>query len=146
MTTILLLILSNIFMTFAWYGHLKHLRHTPLLVAILVSWRIAFFEYLLQVPANRWGYGQFTLPQLKVTQEIITICVFAAFTYWYMGQPLELGFFVGGVVPCRSRLRHVSRQLFRMAMTDCAPVGALPPLGRTVRPVLTRPAAMRRSG
>ncbi len=76
-------------MTFAWYGHLKPLRHKPLLVAILVSWGIAFFEYLLQVPANRWGYGQFTLPQLKVTQEIITICVFAAFAYWYMGQPLS---------------------------------------------------------
>ena len=66
MKTILLLTLSNVFMTFAWYGHLKHLRSKPLLIAILVSWGIAFFEYVLQVPANRLGYGQFTLPQLKI--------------------------------------------------------------------------------
>ena len=92
MRTIGLLVLSNVFMTFAWYGHLKHLRGRPVLVAVLVSWGIAFFEYLLQVPANRLGYGQFTLPQLKVMQEIITMGVFAGFLFWYMRQPLTLDF------------------------------------------------------
>ena len=92
MRTIGLLALSNVFMTFAWYGHLKHLRTKPLIVAVLVSWGIAFFEYLLQVPANRIGDGQFTLPQLKVTQEIITMVVFAGFTWWYMRQPLNQDF------------------------------------------------------
>ncbi len=92
MKTVSLLVCSNIFMTFAWYGHLKNLNHKPLLLAILVSWGIAFFEYTLQVPANRWGYGQFTLPQLKVMQEIITMCVFAAFATAYMKQPLARDF------------------------------------------------------
>lgn len=92
MQTILLLIGSNIFMTFAWYGHLKNLNHKPLIVAILVSWGIAFFEYLLQVPANRIGYRVFTLGQLKIIQEIITMCVFAVFSYFYMGKPLNLNF------------------------------------------------------
>jgi uncharacterized protein (DUF486 family) len=92
MRTIVLLALSNIFMTFAWYGHLKTLRDKPLIVAILVSWGIAFFEYVLQVPANRLGYWQFTLPQLKVMQEIITMIVFAGFSWWYMRQPLTRDF------------------------------------------------------
>ena len=90
MKTIALLTLSNCFMTFAWYGHLKTLRHQPLVIAILVSWGIAFFEYVLQVPANRYGYGQFSLVQLKVLQEIITMCVFAGFAAWYMRSPLTL--------------------------------------------------------
>lgn len=89
MKTIFLLIGSNLFMTFAWYGHLKNLHSKPLIVAILVSWGIAFFEYLLQVPANRIGYGIFTLGQLKIIQEIITMCVFAGFAYWYMDKPLS---------------------------------------------------------
>src|SRR5208282_6758550 len=89
MKTILLLFGSNIFMTFAWYGHLKNLKDKPLIVAILVSWGIAFFEYMLQVPANRIGYKIFTLGQLKIIQEIITMCVFAAFAYWYMDKPLS---------------------------------------------------------
>ena len=76
-------------MTFAWYGHLKNLQHKPLIVAILVSWGIAFFEYALQVPANRIGYQVFTLGQLKIIQEIITVIVFAGFAYWYMGKSLS---------------------------------------------------------
>lgn len=87
--TVLLLFLSNVFMTFAWYGHLKNLRDRPLWVAILVSWMIAFFEYCLQVPANRIGHQYFSLAQLKVTQEIITMLVFTAFAVWYMGVPLS---------------------------------------------------------
>jgi uncharacterized protein (DUF486 family) len=92
MWTVILLFGSNIFMTFAWYGHLKNLANKPLIVAILVSWGIAFFEYLLQVPANRLGYGRFTLGQLKITQEIITMIVFAGFAYFYMGKPLSMNF------------------------------------------------------
>jgi uncharacterized protein (DUF486 family) len=92
MWTILLLFGSNIFMTFAWYGHLKNLANKPLVVAILVSWGIAFFEYLLQVPANRLGYGRFTLGQLKIIQEIITMIVFAGFAWIYMGKPLTMNF------------------------------------------------------
>lgn len=89
MRTILLLIASNVFMTFAWYGHLKNMQHKPLWIAIMVSWGIAFFEYVMQVPANRYGYGMFTLGQLKIIQEIITMIVFAGFAFWYMGKPLS---------------------------------------------------------
>jgi uncharacterized protein (DUF486 family) len=92
MQTILLLFFSNIFMTFAWYGHLKSLNSKPLLVAVLVSWGIAFFEYLLQVPANRIGYKFFTLGQLKIMQEIITMVVFTGFAWFYMGKSLGLNF------------------------------------------------------
>ena len=92
MRTIVLLTCSNIFMAFAWYGHLKNFRDKPLFLAILVSWGIAFFEYTLQVPANRWGYGQFSLTQLKVLQEIITMCVFAVFALGYMRQSLSRDF------------------------------------------------------
>lgn len=97
MRTIVLLLLSNVFMTLAWYGHLRTLRHKPLMAAILVSWGIAFFEYLLQVPANRWGYGQFTLAQLKILQEVITLIVFAGFTFWYMRERLTLDFLWAGL-------------------------------------------------
>lgn len=92
MKTVLLLLCSNVFMTFAWYGHLKNLQSKPLIVAILVSWGIAFFEYLFQVPANRFGYGEFTLGQLKIIQEIITMIVFAGFAYWYMDKPITLNY------------------------------------------------------
>jgi uncharacterized protein (DUF486 family) len=92
MKTVILLCLSNVFMTFAWYAHLKNLRDKPLMVAILVSWGIAFFEYTLQVPANRVGYGQFSLAQLKVMQEIITMCVFAGFAVLYMRHSLKMDF------------------------------------------------------
>src|SRR3954469_24432693 len=87
-----LLVGSNIFMTFAWYGHLKNLGAKPLIVAILVSWGIAFFEYTLQVPANRIGYGVLSLGQLKVMQEVITLAVFVPFAVLYMKQPLKLDF------------------------------------------------------
>ena len=93
MQTILLLFASNIFMTFAWYGHLKTLNDKPLIIAILISWGIAFFEYMLQVPANRIGYKIFTLAQLKIIQEIITLVVFAGFSWWYMDKPLSINFF-----------------------------------------------------
>lgn len=97
MKTILLLLGSNIFMTFAWYGHLKTLNHKPLYVAILLSWGIAFFEYTLQVPANRIGYKEFSLGQLKIIQEIITMCVFIVFAYFYMHKPLGLNFLYAGL-------------------------------------------------
>ncbi len=90
MRTVLLLIASNIFMTFAWYRHLKAQHDAPLWMAILTSWGIAFFEYCLAVPANRMGYGRFTLPQLKVLQEAITLVVFAAFAAFWMKQRLQL--------------------------------------------------------
>jgi uncharacterized protein (DUF486 family) len=97
MRTIGLLFLSNIFMTFAWYGHLKTLRDKPLMVAVLVSWGIAFFEYLLQVPANRMGYGTFSLSQLKIIQEVITMVVFAGFAVFYMKKTLSPDFLYAGL-------------------------------------------------
>lgn len=90
--SILLLFGSNVFMTFAWYGHLKNLKEGHLLVAIMVSWGIAFFEYCLQVPANRIGSGFFSLPQLKIIQEVVTMIVFAGFSVWYMKVPLKLDY------------------------------------------------------
>jgi uncharacterized protein len=87
-----LLFLSNIFMTLAWYGHLKNLRQMPLHWVILISWGIAFFEYCLQVPANRLGAESFSLPQLKIVQEIITMIVFAGFSFFYMQQSLKLDY------------------------------------------------------
>jgi uncharacterized protein len=89
---LILLFLSNIFMTFAWYGHLKNMKATPLLIVILISWGIAFFEYVLQVPANRLGSNYFTLPQLKIIQEVMTMIVFAGFTVVYMKTPLKLDY------------------------------------------------------
>jgi len=88
----LLLIGSNVFMTFAWYAHLKSLAARPWYVAALVSWGIAFFEYLLQVPANRIGYTQLSLPQLKILQEVITLAVFVPFAVLYMHKPLKLDY------------------------------------------------------
>ena len=91
--TILLLLASNVFMTFAWYGHLKNLAEKPWWIAALVSWGIALFEYLLQVPANRIGYaGGFGLAQLKIMQEVITLTVFVPFALLFMNQPLKLDF------------------------------------------------------
>ena len=90
--TVLLLVCSNIFMTFAWYAHLRDLRSRPLFVAILVSWGIAFFEYVLQVPANRIGSGVLQLSQLKILQEAITLTVFVPFALFYMKQPIKLDF------------------------------------------------------
>ncbi|HWK75422.1 MAG TPA: DMT family protein [Povalibacter sp.] len=90
--TVLLLALSNVFMTFAWYAHLKNLGQKPWIVAALVSWGIALFEYLLQVPANRIGYTELSLPQLKILQEVITLSVFVPFVLIYMRQPLKLDY------------------------------------------------------
>lgn len=87
-----LLVLSNIFMTFAWYGHLKNLHHRAWYVAALVSWGIALFEYLLQVPANRIGHTQFSLAQLKIMQEAITLSVFVPFAMLYMNEPFKLDY------------------------------------------------------
>ncbi|MEN9775742.1 MAG: hypothetical protein RL322_2812 [Pseudomonadota bacterium] len=90
--TVLLLTASNVFMTFAWYAHLKDMAARPWWIAALVSWGIALFEYLLQVPANRIGYGQFSLPQLKILQEVITLAVFVPFAILYMNQPVKLDY------------------------------------------------------
>lgn len=95
--TIPLLIASNVFMTFAWYGHLKHANSKPWLLAALVSWGVALFEYLLQVPANRIGFGTFTLSQLKIIQEVITLSVFIPFAVFYMGQPLKWDYLWAGL-------------------------------------------------
>src|SRR5688500_10314729 len=88
MRTILLLLVANVFMTFAWYGHLKY-KETALWKVILFSWLIAFFEYCLQVPANRWGHGQFTAAQLKIMQEVITLLVFGVFSVLYLKEQLR---------------------------------------------------------
>ena len=90
--TVLLLIASNVFMTFAWYGHLKSMNTQAWYVAALVSWGIALFEYLLQVPANRIGYTQFSLAQLKIMQEAITLTVFVPFAIVFMDQPFKLDY------------------------------------------------------
>ena len=95
-----LLVLSNIFMTFAWYAHLKDLRDKPWLVAALVSWGIALFEYLIQVPANRIGYTTLSLGQLKILQEVITLTVFIPFAVFYMHQPLKLDYLWAGLCLC----------------------------------------------
>jgi len=95
--TTLLLIASNVFMTFAWYGHLKNLSDRPWFIAALVSWGIALFEYLLQVPANRIGYTQMSLTQLKVLQEIITLSVFVPFAAFYMHKPVKLDYLWAGL-------------------------------------------------
>lgn len=91
--TIGLLLLSNVFMTYAWYGHLKTLGSKPLWIAIFASWSVAFFEYCFQVPANRIGYQHFTLAQLKIIQEVITMVVFSVFAVWFMKEPLNRNFF-----------------------------------------------------
>jgi uncharacterized protein len=90
--TILLLLASNVFMTIAWYGHLKSMSSKPWWIAALVSWVIALAEYLLQVPANRIGYGYFTLAQLKIIQEVITLAVFVPFAMYYLQQPFKLDY------------------------------------------------------
>ena len=90
--TVGLLVLSNLFMTFAWYGHLKSLATAPLWIAVLASWGIAFFEYTLQVPANRIGYAHLSLGQLKIMQEVITLCVFVPFSIYYMQEPMKLDY------------------------------------------------------
>lgn len=95
--TVLLLIFSNLFMTFAWYGHLKHLNSKPLFLAIMFSWSIAFFEYLLQVPANRIGHGTLSLGQLKIIQEAITLSIFIPFAIFYMKEGLKWNYLWAGL-------------------------------------------------
>jgi uncharacterized protein (DUF486 family) len=95
--TILLLVLSNLFMTYAWYGHLKTLADRPWYIAALLSWGVALFEYLLQVPANRIGATALSLGQLKIMQEVITLLVFVPFAWLYMRQPLKLDFLWAGL-------------------------------------------------
>jgi uncharacterized protein (DUF486 family) len=95
--TTILLIASNVFMTFAWYAHLRNLNDRKWWIAALASWGIALFEYLLQVPANRIGYTQLTLPQLKILQEVITLGVFVPFVVFYMRQQLRLDFLWAGL-------------------------------------------------
>ena len=96
-TTIVLLICSNVFMTFAWYGHLKNMSASAWFVAALVSWGIALFEYLLQVPANRIGHTVMTVPQLKLLQEVITLGVFVPFSIFYMREELRIDFLWAGL-------------------------------------------------
>ncbi|WP_026072761.1 DMT family protein [Nodosilinea nodulosa] len=96
--TVVLLMISNVFMTFAWYGHLKNLQAAPLWIAIVVSWSIAFFEYCFQVPANRLGFHYLSLPQLKVLQEIITMVVFAGFSVAYMKVPISRNYVFAAVL------------------------------------------------
>ncbi|UOD35281.1 DMT family protein [Deferribacteraceae bacterium V6Fe1] len=95
--TVMLLVLSNIFMTFAWYGHLKTLGSKPLIIAILASWGIAFFEYILQVPANRIGHKALSLGQLKIIQEVITLSVFIPFSVLYMKEKLTMDYLYAGI-------------------------------------------------
>ena len=98
--TILLLTLSNVFMTFAWYAHLKELNNRPWIIAALVSWGIALFEYLIQVPANRIGYTQFNVGQLKIMQEVITLAVFAPFAILYLRQPIKWDYLWAALCVC----------------------------------------------
>ena len=95
--TVVLLGISNVFMTFAWYAHLRNLNDKKWYIAALLSWGLALFEYLFQVPANRIGYSQYSLGQLKILQEIITLAVFAPFALFYMHQPLKLNFLWAGL-------------------------------------------------
>ena len=95
--TAALLVLSNIFMTFAWYAHLKNLNHQKWYIAAVLSWGVALFEYMFQVPANRIGYTELSLPQLKILQEVITLSVFVPFALFYMGQPLKLDYLWAGL-------------------------------------------------
>jgi uncharacterized protein (DUF486 family) len=92
MATVLLLIASNVFMTFAWYAHLKELNHKPWFVAALLSWGIALFEYLLQVPANRIGFTVLSVGQLKILLDVITLTVFVPFAFYYLKEPLKLDY------------------------------------------------------
>ena len=98
--TVILLVLSNVFMTIAWYAHLRELNTKPWYVAALLSWGVALFEYLLQVPANRIGHAHFTVPQLKIMQEVITLTVFAPFAVFYLREPLKLDYLWAALCLC----------------------------------------------
>jgi uncharacterized protein (DUF486 family) len=98
--TVLLLLVANVFMTYAWYGHLKTLGAKPLVVAILASWGVALMEYCFQVPANRIGHSAMNLPKLKILQEVITLAVFVPFSVMYMKEPVKLDFLWAGLCLC----------------------------------------------
>ena len=98
--TVILLVISNVFMTFAWYAHLKHLSQRPWIIAALVSWGIALFEYLVQVPANRIGHTRLDLGQLKILQEVITLSVFVPFAALYMKEPVRLNYLWAALCIC----------------------------------------------
>ncbi len=119
--TAILLIISNVFMTFAWYAHLKDLNHKPWFIAAIVSWGIAFFEYMVQVPANRIGHTQMTLAQLKIMQEAITLTVFVPFAILYMKQPIKLDYLWAGLCICGAVYF-----MFRDHAPHIPPVPALP--------------------
>jgi uncharacterized protein (DUF486 family) len=112
LTAFALLVCSNIFMTFAWYGHLKNLAAKPLIVAIMASWGIAFFEYVLQVPANRMGHQVMTVGQLKILQELITLSVFVPFSFWYMNEKLTLDYLWAGLCLLGAAFFIFRRSLF----------------------------------
>jgi uncharacterized protein (DUF486 family) len=95
--TVGLLLISNVFMTFAWYAHLRSLSNRPWIIAALISWGLALFEYLFQVPANRIGHSEFSLGQLKIMQEVITLVVFVPFAWLYMKEPLRLNYLWAGL-------------------------------------------------
>ncbi len=97
LVTVLMLAVSNLFMTFAWYGHLKNMASSPWYIAALASWGIALFEYLIQVPANRIGYTHLSLGQLKILQEVITLSVFVPFSVIYMNQPMKWDYLYAGL-------------------------------------------------
>ncbi len=97
LVTVLMLAVSNLFMTFAWYGHLKNMASSPWYIAALASWGIALFEYLIQVPANRIGYTHLSLGQLKILQEVITLSVFVPFSIIYMNQPMKWDYLYAGL-------------------------------------------------
>jgi uncharacterized protein (DUF486 family) len=96
-TTVILLSISNVFMTFAWYAHLKELSNKPWIIAALISWGIAFFEYIFQVPANRIGHTEFSVAQLKIIQEVITLSVFVPFSFFYLREPIKLDYLWAGL-------------------------------------------------
>lgn len=98
--TVGLLVISNVFMTFAWYAHLKELNHKPWLIAALASWGVALFEYLFQVPANRIGHSQMNVGQLKIMQEVITLSVFVPFAVFYLKEPVKLDYLWAGLCLC----------------------------------------------
>jgi len=98
--TVALLAASNVFMTLAWYAHLKELRHRPWMIAALISWGIALFEYLLQVPANRIGYGQMSIAQLKILQELIALSVFVPIATYYLREPIKLDYLWAALCLC----------------------------------------------
>jgi uncharacterized protein (DUF486 family) len=95
--TVVLLSIANVFMTFAWYGHLRHFQAWPWYAVVFIAWGCAFFEYLFQVPANRIGFTAMTLPQLKILQEVITLTVFVPFAMYYMNQPFKLDYVWAGI-------------------------------------------------